>query len=128
LLRWGFFPAIKSIAPLAHSATAGHAQSLRGNSLLFRLEMGRHFPPLLGKLAIGALRLRISCDGRCVRALLRLSPTFLRPIGHSQTLISRPPAQTLPAMPRGRKRHTAAENVNTAFFAPVVRRLHPSFR
>jgi hypothetical protein len=60
-------------------------------SLLFRLEMNRHFTPLLRKLAISALRLRISRYGRCVLTLLRFSPTFLNPIGHHQTLMRRPP-------------------------------------
>jgi hypothetical protein len=72
------------------------ACALRGNSLLFRLKVNRHFAPLLGEMAIGALRLRISRYVRCVLTLLSFSPTLLRPIGHHYTFMSRPRAQTLP--------------------------------
>jgi hypothetical protein len=61
-------------------------------SLLFRLKVGRHFTPLLGEMAIRALRLKISRYSRCVLTLLRFSPTFLHTIGHHQTLMNRPPA------------------------------------
>jgi hypothetical protein len=33
--------------------------ALRGDSLLFRLKVSRHFTPLLGEMAIRALRLKI---------------------------------------------------------------------
>jgi hypothetical protein len=53
-----------------------------------------HFTSLLGEMAIRALCLKISCYSRCVLTLLGFSPTLLRPIGHHQTLMSRPRAQT----------------------------------
>jgi hypothetical protein len=56
--------------------------ALRGDSLLFRLKVSRHFTPLLGEMAIRALRLKIGRYGCCVLTLLRFLTTFLRPIGH----------------------------------------------
>jgi hypothetical protein len=54
--------------------------ALRGDSLLFRLKVSRHFTPLLGEMAIRALRLKIGRYGCCVLTLLRFLTTFgMRP-------------------------------------------------